>query len=154
MRRVDIRVHEEDRHRLDAEFSDFVGEFFQRRQIERRDDFSLAAHPLRHFEAKLARNQRFVALVMQVERIGPVAARDFQNVAKPLARNQRGLRAFALNQRIDDQGRAVIDERGFGRLDFGFVETVENALDKIIVGGRALGVDHFVVFVIEGDQDR
>ena len=89
---------------------------------------------------------------MEIEGIGPVAAGDFQNVAKTFAGNQRSLRAFALDQGIDHQRRAVIDQRRFGGFDLGFVETVENPLDEIVVGGRALGVDNFLVCVIEGDQ--
>ena len=151
MGRVDIGIHEKNRHRLDAKFFDFIGELFQRRRIERRDHFAFAAHPLGDFEAQLARNQGLVALIMQIEGIGPVAAGDFENVAKALARHQRSLRAFALDQRIDDQRRAVIDQRRFSRFDLGFVETVENSLDQIIVGGRALRINDSMGFVIEGD---
>jgi hypothetical protein len=35
---------------------------------------------------------------VQIEGIGPVAAGDFQNVAKAFARDQRGLGALALDQ--------------------------------------------------------
>ena len=57
-----------------------------------------------------ARDQRLVAAVVQVERIGPVAARDLQHVAEALGGDQRGLGALALDQRVDDQRGAVIDE--------------------------------------------
>jgi hypothetical protein len=39
---------------------------------------------------------------MKVKRIGPVAASDFQNIAKALTGDQGCLRALALNQRVDD----------------------------------------------------
>ena len=47
---------------------------------------------------------------MQVERVGPVAARDLEHVAEARGGDQRRLGALALDQRIDDQRRAMIDE--------------------------------------------
>src|SRR5581483_11939556 len=97
---------------------------------------------------------RLIALIMQIEGIGPVAAGDFQNVAKALARYQRGGRAFALDQGVDHQGRAVIDQRRLRRFDPGFLETVENAVDQIIVSRGTLGVENFLRGMIERDQIR
>ncbi len=108
--RVDVRVHEKNRHRLDAEFTDRDGEFFQARNIERRYHFALAAHAFGYFEAQLAWNQRLIALIVQIERVGTVATGDFENIAEALGGNQCGLRTFALDQRIDHQRRAVVDD--------------------------------------------
>jgi len=49
------------------------------------------------------------------------------------------------------QRRAVIDQRSFSRFDLRLVETVENSLDQIIVGGRTLRINDSMGFVIEGD---
>ena len=91
MGRVDIGIHEKNRHRLDAKLFDFIGELFQSRRVERRDHFAFAAHPLGDFEAQLARNQGLVALIVEIEGVGAVAAGDFQNVAKTFAGHQRRL---------------------------------------------------------------
>ena len=88
---------------------------------------------------------------MEIKGVGPVAARDFKNVAKPFARYKCRLCALALNQRVDHQRRAVIDQRSFSRFDLRLVETVENSLDQIIVGGRTLRINDSMGFVIEGD---
>jgi hypothetical protein len=44
------------------------------------------------------------------------------------------------------------DQSGFARFYFGLGETVENSLHEVVISGRALGVDHFLSFVIEGDK--
>ena len=78
----------------------------------------LLSSPLGTSKPQLARDQRLVAPIMQVEGIGPVAARDFEHIAETLAGDQRGLRAVALDQGIDDQRGAVIDERASAGLIF------------------------------------
>src|SRR5713226_8101870 len=103
MCRVDVRVHEKNGDGLDVEFPYLAGKFFQRRDIQRIDDLTLAAHTLGYFEAQLTRDQGFVTLIMEIKWIGPVPAGDFQNVAEALTGDQCCLRALALNQRVDDQ---------------------------------------------------
>src|SRR5262245_14163369 len=102
MSRVDVGVHEKNGDRLDVEFSYFAGKRFQRWDRQRSDHFTLAVHPFGDFEAQLTRNQRFIPLIMKIKRIGPVTARNFQNIAKDFTGYQGSLRALALNRRVDD----------------------------------------------------
>ena len=92
--------------------------------------------------------KRLVAAIVQVERIGPVAARDFEHVAKTRCRDKRRLGALALDQRIDDEGGAVVDEARLVRRQLHLVEAVEDAFDEISVGRRALGVGDAVAVVV------
>ena len=102
MARIDVGVHEKNRDGLDIEFSYLTGKCFQRWDIQWINDFTFAPGSLGYFETQLPRNQWLVALIMKVKRIGPVAASDFQNIAKALTGDQGCLRALALNQRVDD----------------------------------------------------
>src|SRR5438132_9659181 len=110
MARVDVGVHEKNSDGLDIEFPYLAGKFFKRWDIQRIDNFTLAVHPLGYFEAQLTRYQRFIPLIMEIKRIGPVAAGDLQNIAKSLAGDQGCLRAFSLNQRVDNHGGAVCSQ--------------------------------------------
>ncbi len=148
VRRVGVGVHEEDRDRFDAERFDLAGERRQRGGVERRDDLALAADALGHLEPQRARDQRLVAAIVQVERVGPVAARDFEHVAKARRRDEGRLGALALDQRIDDERGAVVDETRLVRRELHLVEAVEDAFDEISVGRRALGVGDAVVLVV------
>ena len=150
--RIRVRVHEKDGDRLDAERLKLMGERGERSDIEWHHDLTPAANPLGHLEPQLARDQWFVAAVVQVEGVGSVAARDFEHIAKPCCRNERGLRAFALDQRVDDQGRAVIDEIGCARRELHLVEAVEDAFNEISIRGRAFGIDDPVTVVIIRDE--
>ena len=152
MRGVGIGVHEEDRDRLDASLLQRLRKRRQRRDIERGYDLALASDAFRYLETQRARDQRLVAAVMQVEWIGPVAARDLQHVAEALGGDERGLGALALDQRVDDQRGAVIDEARGGRIEFYLAEAVEDADNQVFVGGRALGVDDPVVVVVIRDE--
>ena len=152
MRRVGVGVHEEDRHGFDAERLDLAGERRQRGGVERRDDLALAADALGHLEPKRARDQRLVAAIVQVERIGPVAARDFEHVAKSGRGDEGRLGALALDQRIDDEGGAVVDETRLVRRQLHLVEAVEDPFDEISVGRRALGVSDAAAIVVVRDE--
>ena len=77
MSRVNIRIHEKNRDGLDVEVPYLAGKLFKRWDIQRIDNFTLAAGTFGHFEAQLTRDQGLVTLVMKIKRIRPVAARDF-----------------------------------------------------------------------------
>ncbi len=140
MRRIGVGVHEEDRDRLDAKLFQLLGQRGQRRDIKRRDDLAIAADPLRHLETQHARNERLVASIVQIERIGPVAARDLEHVAEALGGEERGLGALALDQRVDHQRGAVVDEACGMGVELRLGEAVEHAVNQVAVGSRALGV--------------
>src|SRR5690606_26868444 len=102
--------------------------------VERGHDSAAGVDALGHLEAQLARDQRLVALIIEVKRIGPVRARDLQHIAEALGGYQSGPGAAALDQRIDDQRRAVIEEARVGRRNAALFEAIQNAFDEVPVG--------------------
>ena len=105
-----------------------------------------------NLEAQLTRNERRLAMEAQIERLGAVAAADLQQVAEALGRQQRGLGADALQQRVDDQRGAMLDEARIARVDCGLADAVEDGLAQLIVGGRTLGVGDRAGLDIAGDE--
>ena len=91
---------------------------------------------------------------MQVERVRPVGAGDLQNVAEALRRDERRLRAAALDEGVDDERRAVIDELRLRRPQIGLAEAIENTFDEIVIGRRAFGADDFLRLAVVADQIR
>ena len=83
----------------------------------RQHDLAVVADALRHFEDAVARNERNVLAEEEVERIGPVDAADFVDVAEAFGRDQRRACAFAFQDRVDRDGRPVDQKRNIVRRD-------------------------------------
>src|SRR5262245_39079440 len=81
-------------------------------------------------------------------RVRSITARDFQNIAEASARYQCGPGAMALDERIDDESSAVVDEGRLSRFDSGLSEAVENPAHEVVISGWALGINHLPGFVI------
>ena len=111
-----------------------------------------AVDALGHLEAQLARNERRLAMETQIERPGAIAAADLQQVTKALGGEQRGLGADALQQRVDDERRAMLDEARFARVDLRLADAVEDRLAQPIIGGRAFGVGDRAGLNVAGDK--
>jgi hypothetical protein len=107
---VRVRVQKDDRNRLDTGGDEVDGQRRRTGLIERLPDRTVVQHALGHLEHAVAGDQRHVFAEEQIERIGPVDAPDFVDVAEPFGRDQRGLRALAFEDRIDGDGRTVDDE--------------------------------------------
>ena len=152
MRGIEEGAHEEDGHGLDFQALQLIRQDFEGTRIEGHQDFALRVDPLGHLEAQLARDQRLVPLVMQVERVGPVGAGDLQHIAEAFRGDQSAFRATPLDQRVDDQRGPVVEEVGLGGLEISLPEAVKDPLDKIPVRRRALGIDHVAGIVIERDK--
>lgn len=75
-----------------------------------RQHAAVEGDPFGHLPAQVARDEGAGLGKHEVEEVGPVAARDLENVAEPLRRQQGGLRALALGERVDDR-RGAVDER-------------------------------------------
>jgi hypothetical protein len=88
----------------------------------------------------------------QIERSRAVAAADLQQIAKALGREQRGLCANALKQRVDDERRAMLDKARLLRIESSLADAVEDRLTQPIIGGRALGVGHRAGFDFAGHK--
>ena len=109
-------MQKEHRHRIDADAAQFGRDARQFVERQRNLDVALRVELLRHLEAPLARNQRLVAPEMIGKRIGPVTARDLEQIAEAFGRDQCRVRTAPLDERVDDQRGAVIDvpaEAGF-----------------------------------------
>ena len=100
----------------------------------------------------LARDQRLVAHIIKIERIGAIAARDFQHVAEALRGHQRRMAAFALNDGVDNERGTVIDQPDIGRGHLGLTHAIGDAFDEIVVGRRTFGIEHTAGFMIEGHE--
>jgi hypothetical protein len=57
-----------------------------------------------------------------------------------------------VQQRVDDQRGAVLDEICFARVDPGLADAIEDRLTEPIVGGRALGVGDRAGLDVAGDE--
>ena len=75
------------------------------------------------FQAQLARDDRLVSLIMEIKWIRTIAARDFENVAEAGTRHQRRLGALTLDEGINDERRAVVDQTHVGGAELGLGET-------------------------------
>ncbi len=94
-------------------------------------------------------------LVVEVERIGPVAACDLEDVAKSGARHQRRAHALALDvDRVDDEGRARGSRaRRLPAASAALQEAVENpGAEAVVESSGSSCREHVVGFVVEGDE--
>src|SRR6185436_6052895 len=101
---------------------------------------------------QVPRHQRTMAMEEEVVRLRPVAAADDVDVAHPLRDQQAGLRALALDQRVDGGGRAVdelVDRLG---LEAALLDAVDDALDQAVRRGQALRIAELAGLVVEGHE--
>ena len=131
MRLIRVGVQQADCDRLDALASKPLEDLRQAVQVERLALSPIVRQTPRHLAPQIARNEGIGLLVREIEMIRPVAARDLQRVAKAFARDQRGLDALALGQRIDDQRRAVREEADVRRRDAALRHDVEHAAFEV-----------------------
>src|SRR5262249_3430057 len=108
--RREVGVEEADRQRLDPVALEQISQCAERGLVERRSLPAAALDALLDLEAPFARHQRWLAVETQVERLGPVAPPDLQNVAEALGGDEGGAGAGPLQQRVDDERRAVLDD--------------------------------------------
>src|SRR6185369_168383 len=83
-----------------------------------------------------------------------VAAADDVHVARAARDHEPGLGAFALDQRIDGDGRAVDQLVDGGGLEAALVDAIDDALHQLGWRGEALGLDEALRLVVEADQIR
>jgi hypothetical protein len=78
--------------------------------VERHQHISLGIDPLAHRKAQAARHQRWRQVDVDVVLLEAVFVPDFDDVAETFGRQQRGLRALALDHRVGGERRAMDDE--------------------------------------------
>ena len=99
VRRVGVGVEEADRDRLDALGAEVVEDLGQAaRGRAARRSAPVVRQAARHLAPQVARHERRRLYVVEVEVVGPVAARDLERVAEALGRDQRRLDALALGR--------------------------------------------------------
>ena len=110
MRGVRVGVNEADRDCLHAFRLKAGDDLRQRREVQGVHLLPAVIDAAGKRATQAARHEGLGLLVVQVEEVGPVAARDLQRVAKTLRRDEADLDAGALRERVDDDCRAVGEE--------------------------------------------
>ena len=111
-------------------FSSLSAERSQALLVERRHHLAVGAHALLDLEAQRPLDQRHMLLEIQVVGVGPVDAADLIDVAEALGRHQRGLRAGALEDGVDGNGRAVQEQPRRPVFAAGLLDAARNAVDQ------------------------
>ena len=100
-------MEEADRDRLDALGGEEAAGLLDAGAVERLVHLARGEHALVDLARVAARHQRLVPVEEEIVGFGPVAAADDVDVARAGGDDEAGLRALALDQRVDRDGRAV-----------------------------------------------
>ncbi len=149
---IDVGVQEAHRHRLDVVLGEHAAGVRDAGAIERHVRLARAQQTLIDLARELARHQRPMAVKEQVVGLGPVAAADDVDVAGAAGDDEPGLGPFALDQRVDRDGRAVDQLVDGGGRKSALADAVDDALHEMCGGGQALGLDEPSGRVVEPDQ--
>ena len=149
---IGVGVHEGNRDGFDALRLQVPRETAQLAGIQRGDHRAVGADALGHLVAPFARDQRFVALIVQIEWVGAVAARDLQHVAEAAGGDEGRAVAAALDDGVDHQRRTMVDEPRVRRRDAGLAHAFLDPVDEVVIGRRALGEQDAPRLVVEGDE--
>ena len=87
--RIGVGVQQADRDRLDAVGPEVVDDRREPGEIERLALPAVMREAAGHLAAQVARHERRRLLVVEVEEVGAVAARDLERVAEARRRDQR-----------------------------------------------------------------
>src|SRR5258705_480141 len=95
------------RDRFDTLVVQFADEFFDEHFLERLQDAPVGGDAFGHVEAQMARHQRFGQVEIEIIEFVAMLAADLDGIAKSARGKQRSGRAFALDQSVGHQRRAV-----------------------------------------------
>jgi hypothetical protein len=115
-------------------------------------DLTGAEHPLYNLAGEMARHQWPMAMKEQVIGFRSIAATDDVDVARTGRDHESGLRAGALNQRIDRDGRTVDQFVDRPCVKSAPADAVDNALYQLVWRCQALGLSETTRRVVETDQ--
>ena len=136
--RVGVGVQEDDGEGRDAVSHQRVDLGEQRRLVQRGLDGTIGADALGDLAPQGARDEGGRHLDEDVVELVLPLARDLQDVAEAVRRDQAGLRALALDQRIGEERRGVDDTADVARRDAVAFEDAADAGDdapRRVVGG-------------------
>ena len=125
-----VAVDEQDRAGLDPALFKLRAERRDLFGVERLLDLAVREHALVHLEPQRALDQRRVLLEEQVVGVRPVDAADLVDVAEAFGDQQRGLRAGALQDRVDRHRRAVQEQPGRAIVAAGLLDPAIDAVDQ------------------------
>src|SRR5437588_8370951 len=111
MRRVGEALQNADRDAFDTVRLETLDKRLHRVLVERGDDAALSIDPLRHDIAIAAWHQRWRQIDIDVVLLEAVLVADLDGVAKSLGGDKSGPGAFAFDDRVGGEGRAVDDDR-------------------------------------------
>ncbi len=117
MHRVGEAVQEADRGRLYVLGGEPGGDAVDIALVQRHEHLAFGVDALADGKAQAARHQRRRQVDIDVVLLEAVFVPDLDGVPEALGRDERGLGAFALDQRIGGEGGAVDDERDLRRHD-------------------------------------
>jgi len=143
--RVGVGINKADGDRLDAFGPEIVEDSGQPGKVQRRGLDPLVVDALLQFAAQVALDKGFRLAVFQVEKVGPGAATDLDDVAESLGREQPDLGSFSLGDGVDDDGRPVHKGCELARRDVVGRDDVHHALFELRRGGVALARDDLTV---------
>ena len=136
---IRVGVNEADRHRLHPVSPEVADDAGKRGEVEGAHFVAAVVDAARQLAAQAARHEGFGLAIVQVEEIGPVAARDLQRVAEAPGGDEADLHPGALGQRVDDHRRAVGEKVHRARHDARLRHDLEHALLVARRGGVGLG---------------
>ena len=139
---VRVGMQEADRDRLHAVGTEGLDDRRERSKVQGPHFRASVVHPPRQFAAQISRNEGLRFLIVKVEEVGPIAAGDFQCVPESLRRDQSDLRALALGEGVDHDGRAVRQKVDLGKQHAALLQHVEDAAFEVRRGGRCLFRGH------------
>ena len=96
-----------------------------------RRSLPVLCQPPRDLAPEIAGHERRRLLVVEVEVVRTVPARDLERVAEALGRDQPGLDALPLRQRVDHERRAMGEERDLAESDAALRHHVHHALLEV-----------------------
>ena len=129
-------MDEADRHGTEAAGGDPSGNLLQGGFVERLQLLSLGADPAFDREAVLAWDERRRQLQVEIILLEAVLRAHLDHVAEPLGRDQRGLGAAALDQRVGGKRRSVDHHADIGQTDTGIARHDLDAVEYALLGRR------------------
>ena len=145
-------MEELDRDRLDPFGPATIDDRIEIRGLKRFLDPALGINPLAHLETEPAWHEGGLFLVAKIVEIRPIAAGDLQHVPKSFGRDQRGLDALSLGDRIDD-GRAAMHEVVHGRaVELSLTDGVEHPPRQVARRGQRFGDIERTGILVEMDE--